>query len=537
MRINACDLLDAGAPGAVALIERERRIDYAQLREAVARAAGGLAALGLARGERVGIVADKTFEAVTALFGAMHAGLVAVPLNPLLKAAQVGHVARDCGMRALCAASARWRVLARDGLAFDGLRVALDRPGAPGAATQEPDGSDRPHEPGRHASPHGPWHDWADLIERAAPAEAARVVDADAAAILYTSGSTGLPKGVVLSHRNLVAGAESVSSYLRNDAHDRILAALPLSFDAGLSQLTTAFSVGATAVLHEYLLAQDCVRAIAAHRITGLTAVPPLWMQLAARAWPPGAGASLRYFANTGGRMPRALLAKLRALAPQAEPFLMYGLTEAFRSTYLPPSEVDRRPDSIGCAIPGAQILVLRPDGTPCAPGEPGELVHRGATVALGYWNDPQRTAERFRPLPAACGVPLAETAVWSGDTVVRDAEGFLYFVGRRDEMIKTSGYRVSPTEVEEALYASGLVAECAVFGRPDEALGQAVVAVAVPVPHAPADWTARALDACRAQLPGWMVPQALRAQDAPLPRSANGKIDRRALADATGRG
>ena len=282
-------------------------------------------------------------------------------------------------------------------------------------------------------------------------------------------------------------------------------------------------------VLHDYLLPQECLRAMAEHGVTGLTAVPPLWMQLAARVWPDGV--RLRYFANTGGHMPRTLLDALRARAPQAEPFLMYGLTEAFRSTWLPPAEIDRRPDSIGKAIPGAQVLVLRPDGTPCEAGEPGELVHRGPTVALGYWNDAQRTAERFRPWRALPGLPMDGVAVWSGDTVVRDADGFLYFVGRRDEMIKTSGYRVSPTEVEEVLYASGLVAECAVFGRPDEALGQAVTAAVAPVADAPADWPERLLGTCRERLPGWMVPRAIVQFDVRLPRNPNGKIDRQALA------
>lgn len=505
MRINASDLLDGGEDHATALVDGSRNISYAVLRDAVGRTAAALRYAGLARHDRVAVIVDKSFEAVAALFGALHAGAIAVPINPLLKAAQVAHILEDCGACALFARSVRWNALRRDSLAFDGLSCVLD------------DG-------------------WAQFAGAADPMAPARVTDRDAAAILYTSGSTGLPKGVVLSHRNLIAGAESVASYLRNDAADRILAALPLSFDAGLSQLTTAFSVGATAVLHDYLLAQDCVRAMARERITGLTAVPPMWMQLAQRPWPAEIAASLRYFANTGGRMPRPLLAALRSRAPHAAPYLMYGLTEAFRSTYLPPEEVDRRPDSIGRAIPDAQILVLRPDGTPCAPGEPGELVHRGATVALGYWNAPARTAERFRPLPAQpSGVPSPEIAVWSGDTVTQDADGFLYFVGRQDEMIKTSGYRVSPTEVEDALYGSGLVAECAAFGVTDEALGQAIVAVVLPAEDAPPDWQSQAIAVCRERLPGWMVPRALVAHTEALPRNANGKIDRIALARTHG--
>jgi acyl-CoA synthetase (AMP-forming)/AMP-acid ligase II len=246
----------------------------------------------------------------------------------------------------------------------------------------------------------------------------------------------------------------------------------------------------------------------------------------------------LRYFANTGGRMPRETLALLRERVPAAKPFLMYGLTEAFRSTYLPPEEVDRRPDSIGKAIPNAEILVLRGDGSECAPDEPGELVHRGALVGLGYWNDPDKTAERYRPLPAGVagregGLPLPEIAVFSGDTVRRDAEGFLYFVGRRDEMIKTSGYRVSPTEVEEVVYATRRVGECAAFGVDHPVLGQAIRVVAT-VPAGAQDLdTAALLAECRVRMPGYMVPAGVDVLPGPLPRNPNGKIDRKALAAA----
>ena len=258
-------------------------------------------------------------------------------------------------------------------------------------------------------------------------------------------------------------------------------------------------------------------------------------MQLAALDWPEEATQHLRYWANTGGRMPAATLQRLRQRAPQAQAYLMYGLTEAFRSTYLPPEEVERRPDSIGRAIPNAEVRVLRADGTECAVDEPGELVHRGPLVALGYWNRPEETARRFKPWPPALlpagGHGLApERAVYSGDTVRRDAEGFLYFVGRRDEMIKTSGYRVSPTEVEEVLYASGLVAEVVVYGVPDEVLGSAIGAAlwASPAACGRADEDGAAVLAhCREHLPAFMWPQVLHWAGQPLPRSPNGKLDR----------
>lgn len=266
------------------------------------------------------------------------------------------------------------------------------------------------------------------------------------AAILYTSGSTGKPKGVVLSHRNLVTGAESVASYLNNTADDRLLTVLPFSFDYGRSQLTTAFSRGASVALIDYL----------------------------------------------------------------------------------PPSELDARPDSIGKAIPNAEIMVVREDGTECAANEPGELVHRGTLVTLGYWNDPAKTAERFRPSPAQSReLPIPEIAVWSGDEVMHDEDGYLYFIGRRDEMIKTSGYRVSPTEVEDVLYGLNTMREAVALGLPHPILGQAILALVV-VDYGTDEEAI--LSHCQRELPNFMVPQAIRIV-AELPRNQNGKIDRKRLA------
>jgi acyl-CoA synthetase (AMP-forming)/AMP-acid ligase II len=241
--------------------------------------------------------------------------------------------------------------------------------------------------------------------------------------------------------------------------------------------------------------------------------------------------ARLRYFANTGGRMPKATLDRLRALFPQALPYLMYGLTEAFRSTYLDPSEVDRRPESIGKAIPNAEILVLRPDGSRCGPGEHGELVHRGPLVAMGYWNDPARTAERFKPYREASW-RSPEIAVFSGDTVVTDEDGFLFFVGRRDEMIKTSGYRVSPTEIEEVAYGTGLVREAVALGVDDPMLGQRIVLVVSPM-EAPLDTNAL-IGRFKQQLPQYMVPSSV-VEIAAIPTTPNGKLDRVLLRERVG--
>jgi acyl-CoA ligase (AMP-forming) (exosortase A-associated) len=487
---------------------------YAQLAEAITRFASGLGALGLERGDRVAILLDKRIETVVASFGAPAAGCVFVPVNPLLKPDQVAYILRDCGVRVLVTSRERLRAL---------CTALTDTPDLRHAIVVDP-GADMPKPAG--VSVHA-WAQWLDAPHR--PGH--RVIDNDTVGILYTSGSTGKPKGVVLSHRNMVAGAKSVASYLENRSDDVLLAALPLSFDAGFSQLTTAFHTGASVVLLNYLLPKDVVKAVAAHRVTGLTAVPPLWIQLTQVSWPAGAADHLRYFANTGGRMPFETLKTLRTLLPRAKPYLMYGLTEAFRATYLPPEEVDRRPDSIGKAIPNAEILVLRPDGSACDPDEPGELVQRGALVAQGYWNDAEKTAERFRPLPGRSnGLMLAEVAVFSGDTVRKDAEGFLYFIGRRDEMIKSSGYRISPSEVEEVLYGTQLVGECAAVGVPHASMGEAVAVIVTAREGQTLD-VDRLLAMCRDKLPAYMVPSRVDMRMGPLPRNANGKIDRKTLA------
>jgi acyl-CoA ligase (AMP-forming) (exosortase A-associated) len=357
-----------------------------------------------------------------------------------------------------------------------------------------------------------------------------RVIDGDMAAILYTSGSTGKPKGVVLSHRNLVAGAASVSHYLDNRPEDRILSVLPLSFDYGLNQLTTAFRVGACVILMNYLFPRDVIRAVVREKITALAAVPALWLQLAQLDWPIGVDEHLRYITNSGGAMPAATLAALRAKLPNTQVFLMYGLTEAFRSTYLPSCEVDRRPGSIGRAIPGAEILVVRGDGTPCLPGEEGELVHRGVHVSLGYWNDVEKTSERFKLAPGLpVGLPVPEMAVWSGDRVKTDEEGFLYFIGRHDDMIKTSGYRVSPAEVEEIIYSTYPEMEGVAIGVEHPALGQAIVLVV----HAPTiidTMLEKLMFECKQTFPAFMVPARIIAREVALPRNPNGKIDRKQL-------
>jgi acyl-CoA ligase (AMP-forming) (exosortase A-associated) len=514
------DLIDHSAhrtPDAIALACRGQRLSYAALQAVQDGFALGTAG-AVARGERIAIYLPKSVEAVGAAFGAAKAGACFVPINPVLKAPQVQHILADCAVRLLITTAERYRQLLPQLRQCTALqRVVLTGEGALPADAGTPWRLER----------------WAAFCAPAHAPALPRGADIDMAAILYTSGSTGKPKGVVISHRNLVGGAQSVASYLGNNSADRILALLPLSFDAGFSQLTTGFLTGACVVLHEFLLAADALRVMADERITALTCVPPLWIQLAEQEWPEAAAASLRYFANTGGKMPRSLLERLRRLAPQAEPFLMYGLTEAFRSTFLPPALVDSKPDSIGRAIPNQEILVLRPDCSECGADEVGELVHRGSTVSLGYWNDMAKTAERFRLLPARhAGLMLPEYAVFSGDLVRRDRDGDLYFIGRNDDMIKSSGYRISPVEVEEAAYASGMVQEAVALGVDDERLGQAVALVLLPLADGAEGFVeARLLQALRGSLPSYMLPRRIVVVAERFARNGNGKIDRKQVA------
>lgn len=499
-------------PDSTALIDQKRHLSYAALSEAVQSIASALHTLGLGRGERLAVYLEKRLETVIALFGASAAGGAFVPVNPLLKAEQVAYILKDCNVQILITSAERLDLLSPVLPQCHDLHTViitgdLHKASLPGLNVVS----------------------WRQAQTFSDVARLPDCIDSDMAAILYTSGSTGKPKGVVLSHRNLVTGAVSVSRYLNNRPDDRILAVLPLSFDYGLNQLNTAFYTGATAILMNYLLPRDILTTVKQEQVTGLAAVPPLWAQLAQLDWKDAQ--SLRYITNSGGAMPRATLAHLRSALPDTQIFLMYGLTEAFRSTYLPPGEVDKRPDSMGKAIPNAEVMVLREDGSHCAPGEPGELVHRGPLVSLGYWNDADKTAACFRPLtPRQSGLTIPELAVWSGDTVRMDDEGYLYFIGRRDDMIKTSGYRVSPTEVEEVIYATEKVAEAAAFGVPHPTLGQAIVVVAVPR-------TGFALDrdvlqsACKQHLPAFMQPALIELRQTSLPRNPNGKIDRKMLA------
>ncbi len=499
-------------PDTEALSYQGQHKTYASLASEIEQLATGLLSVGLGHSERLAVYLEKRLETVSALFAATAAGGVFVPVNPLLKPEQVSYILADCNVRILVTSAERFKLLADVLPSCHDLHTVIIVD----------------HKNNLPEVPRLNILIWADVLSAHCPLKPNRVIDVDMAAILYTSGSTGKPKGVVLSHRNIVTGAKSVAEYLENRPEDRILSVLPLSFDYGMSQLTTAFYVGATNILMNYLLPRDIIRTIAKENISGLAAVPPLWIQLAQLNWDDVK--TLRYITNSGGAMPHTTLTQLRNALPDTKIFLMYGLTEAFRSTYLPPEEVDRRPDSIGHAIPNAEILVLREDGSHCAPDEPGELVHRGALVSMGYWNDIEKTAACFKPIISRQnGLTIPEIAVWSGDTVRMDAEGFLYFIGRRDEMIKTSGYRVSPTEIEEIIYATNKVGETVAIGVPHPVLGQAILIIATPRKNEELD-ADDLLATCKQCLPAYMLPSHIDIRKDSLPRSPNGKIDRKSL-------
>jgi acyl-CoA ligase (AMP-forming) (exosortase A-associated) len=484
--------------GRRALADAQESRDYEVLLADVERLAVALARLGVTRGSRVALVASKSVSLVQTMLAVNACGATFIPVNPQLKPAQVEHIVRDSGASLFIASRFRLALLQGDVLGR-AAPLALEELAAKAKALDATD------------------------VQRELRAATPSACDGDVGAVLYTSGSTGLPKGVVLTQRNLMSGALSIADYLGLTPDDVVLGVLPLSFDAGLSQLTTALAAGACYVPHEFINGAQLPKVCARFGITTMTAVPPLWHLVLEADWSEE-GARLRRFANTGGHMNGELLARLRAAFPQARPFLMYGLTEAFRSTYLDPSQVDQRPGSIGKAVPNAEIAVVRPDGTECEAGEPGELVHRGAFVTLGYLNDDGRGKERFRPWPRrAAGVDRTELAVWSGDVVRRDQDGFLYFVGRNDEMIKTSGHRVSPTEIETVLGACPGVDGVAVVALPDERLGQRIVACVV---AATDDVESHLTRHCRERLPNYLMPRHFLRFDS-LQLNANGKIDR----------
>jgi acyl-CoA ligase (AMP-forming) (exosortase A-associated) len=502
-------LVDAASrdPDHISIIDGPSARTYRELHSATDALATALLDMGLAPGDRVGIHMQKSWESVVAMLAVSQAGGAFVNINPQLKPAQVAYIANDCDIR----------VMVGDTDKLDALEA-----GRIGGWFHK-----GPAPSGRTSS------DLGEVLAVPGRGERRRRIEHDLGTILYTSGSTGMPKGVAFSHRNLVVGAEIVSTYLENSVDDRILSILPFSFDYGLNQLTTAMRVGATLILQRSQLPGDIVRNLRQYEVTGVAGVPPVWSLLlrASKSLEAEPLRSLRYITNSGGRIPQPNLDALRRLLSDTRIFLMYGLTEAFRSTYLPPEELDRGSECIGRAIPDTEILVVR-DGRAAEVDEVGELVHRGPTVALGYWGNQAETDRVYRPNPLAPPELLGvERVVYSGDLVRRDADGFLYFVGRNDAMIKSGGFRISPEEVENLLISSGLVHEACAFGieDPDGVVGQVVVAVVSLKDAGAADAVQAIRDHMVENAPPYMLPREIVFLDE-LPKGASGKIDREAI-------
>ena len=493
----------------VALVAGDARVSYRELDRASDRLAGALVERGVARGDRVIVFMDNCREAVIAIFAVLKAGAVFSPINPSTKAEKLAYVINNCGARALITQD-KLRTVASAALAE-----------APSVAFSVIAGAPEPSLRG------------AVSFEAALAADVAPPgnpgIDLDLAMLIYTSGSTGFPKGVMMTHQNVVAAATSITTYLENAPDDVILNVLPISFDYGLYQLLMAVKIGATLVLEQsFAFPQKVFAKMAAERATGLPLVPTMAaIILQMRDLKPDAFPHLRYITNTAAALPPAHITRLQALFPSARLYSMYGVTECKRCTYLPPEELARRPGSVGVAIPGTEAYVVDEQGARVPPGVVGELVIRGAHVMKGYWNDPQATARALRPGPFEW-----EKVLHTGDLFRADADGFLYFVARKDEIIKTRGEKVSPKEVENALYALPGIREAAVVGVPDPVLGRALKAVVAADPQA--KLTAHdVIRHCARHLEDFMVPKLVEFRDA-LPKTESGKISRRLVAADT---
>ena len=496
----------ARLPDKTALIAGPRRFTYAELDAASNRLAAGLRARGVNRGDRVVIQLENGSHAVIAMFAVLKAGAVYVLLNPSVKADKLAYILRDCGAAALFI-DGRWPQLVAD------IRARVPEPltilvgsSSEAGARAENDRTVR-------------FDDLATVDTLDAPIG----IDLDLAALVYTSGSTGVPKGVMLTHLNMVAAATSITSYLANTSDDVVLNVLPLAFDYGLYQVLNAFKVGATVVLERSFTYPTAVlETLVAERVTGLPVVPTIVALLLKHDLRAYDLSCVRYVTNTGAALPPAHIQALREVMPHVRIYSMYGLTECKRVSYLDPDEIERRPTSVGKAMDNVEVFVIDEAGQPATTGT-GELVIRGSNVMQGYWGKPEETERTLRP-----GRLPGEQWLFSGDIFQIDSDGYLYFVGRKDEIIKSRGEKVSPKEVENVLYSLPGVLEAAVIGVPDPVLGSAVKAFVTLDPAAGIDERA-ILRHCASRMEDVMLPKYIEIVPG-LPRTDTGKIDRRSL-------
>lgn len=499
----------------IALIDAARSVTYGGLAAEAGRVASWLLMRGVRPGDRVIVHLRKGIDEVAAMFAVWRIGAVVVNVNVQWTAAQLAYVASDCRATVAIVGDNVLAALAKVTLP-PSLAHLLVRGGS-----LVPDGA-------------GLWDDSLLAASPGATPQAAPEIAPDEqslAMIIYTSGSTGQPKGVMLSHANIRIGAEAVSEYLQLGPDDRLLSVLPYSFDAGLNQLTTMMLNGGTVVHQPVIMAAEVLRMARDHAVTGLAGVPPLWNQIVRllREAPMDLPA-LRRITNTGGKIPPDILDAMPRVFPGVDIYLMYGLTEAFRSTYLPPERFARKRGAIGQGIPRAQVFVIRHGVGIAGPGEQGELVHAGPLVSLGYWERPEMTAQKIRPCPELAHLIGDTPVVYSGDMVRIDDEGDYWFVGRMDDMIKTLGFRLSPTEVEDLVSLSGLVADVVAFGVEDDDHGQVVHVATTLLPNAS---EAAMMVHCRRSMAHYMVPRRVYVWPGAMPRMASGKLDRPAVIGA----
>lgn len=503
-RLLADNLADNGDQ--TALIDPKRSVTYAELAAEADIVADYLTRIGVRSGDRVIVHLRKAIEEVTAMFGAAKIGAVVVNVNFQWTPEQLCYVAADSGATALIIGAAAQKGLSDRNLPDSVRGILIAGQAMPTGPTQEL---------------------WLDQTISGAASEA-RPTANDLAMIIYTSGSTGRPKGVMLSHRNIRIGADTVIEYLQLKETDRLLSVLPYSFDAGLNQLTTMMMVGGSVVHQPVVMPAELIKSINTHEITGFAGVPPLWNQvvrLLDKA--PLPMPSLRLITNTGGKIPPDVLERMPDVFPNVQIFLMYGLTEAFRSTYLPPDKFTAKKGAIGQQVPNAQVFVIKHGQGRAGPGEQGELVHAGPLVSLGYWQQPDLSQQKIRPCPELADLIGDTPVVYSGDLVRIDQDGDLWFIGRVDDMIKTSGFRLSPTEVEDLVSRSGMVSDVIAYGVDDDDMGQ-IVHIAVTAADGFDPTTL--MSHCRRTMPHYMVPGQVHVWTGQMPRTASGKLDRPAV-------
>ncbi|HEY5997787.1 MAG TPA: AMP-binding protein [bacterium] len=496
-------------PEKVALLCHGQRLTYAELNGRADALAAALAGAGVVRGDRVAVFMDNSVEAVVSIFATMKAGAAFMVVNPTTKAEKLEYILNNSRARVLVTQTPRRAVASRVSSPHLETVILAGKAGADVAAFAG----------ARLLS-------FEDAVA-AAPAGGlvSPCIDLDLAGVIYTSGSTGNPKGVMLSHLNMVSAADSITTYLENTPDDVIVNVLPLAFDYGLYQVLMAFKIGGTVVLERsFTYPYEIIELMIREKVTGFPGVPTIFaILLGLKDLPKWDLSSLRYMTNTAAALPASHIRRLRELFPAVRLYSMYGLTECKRVSYLPPAELDRRPHSVGRGMPNEEVYIVDEQGNRVGPGVVGELVVRGANVMLGYWELPEETAACIRP-----GKYPGERVLYTGDLFKTDEEGFLYFVARKDDIIKSRGEKVSPKEVENALYGLDGVLEAAVIGVPDDILGEAVKAFVVP--EAGAALTERdVLKHCAAHLENFMVPKAVEIMKS-LPKTSTGKISKKEL-------